>query len=60
MIPLNQFYFFFFVVGVSILHPVRASEAVDPASKLIKILWLTRDFDLCSVEGWAQNPAFSS
>lgn len=49
MIPLNQLVFFFF--RVSILHPVRASEAVDPASKLIKILLLTRGFDLYSAEG---------
>lgn len=54
ILPLNPFFL------LSSLHLVRASEAVDPASKLVKILWVAESFGLRSVKGGAENPAFSS
>lgn len=57
ILPLNAFFFFFLL---SSLHLVRASEALDPASKLVKILCITGSFGLCSVKEESENPAFSS
>lgn len=55
ILPLNAFFFL-----LSSLHLVRASEALDPASKLVKILCVAGSFGLCSVKEESENPAFSS